>query len=290
MLRDGRTIGAIVLGGREARPFTDTQVALLQTFADQAVIAIENVRLFTELETRTSDLSRSVERLTALGEVGQAVSSSLDLDTVLTTIVSRAVQLSGVDGGSIYEYDEARGGVRASHHAQRRRGAGPGDARDAAAQGRWGGRADRGDPAAGAVRRHPRGRRLRGSAPRAADPGRRARGPRRADAAGRASARQRRHHPQPARRVSRGHRAAAHDVRRPVGPGHPERAPVPTARRGEPPQVGVPRQHVARAAHAAQRHHRLLGDAGGGGAGTSARTRSCRTSGRSTRRASTCWS
>src|SRR5207245_1026018 len=78
----------------------------LQTFADQAVIAIENARLLTELQARTRELARSVEQLTALGDVGRAVSSSLDLDTVLNTIVERAVQLSGTDGGTIFEYDE----------------------------------------------------------------------------------------------------------------------------------------------------------------------------------------
>ena len=89
--------------------FTETQIALLQTFADQAVIAIENVRLFTELEARTAELTRSVEQLTALGEVGQAVSSTLDLETVLTTIVARAVAARGHwTAASIYEYDEAR--------------------------------------------------------------------------------------------------------------------------------------------------------------------------------------
>jgi signal transduction histidine kinase len=60
------------------------------------------------LQTRTAELTRSVEQLGALAEVGQAVSSTLDLETVLRTIVSRATQLAGVDGGAIYEYDEAR--------------------------------------------------------------------------------------------------------------------------------------------------------------------------------------
>src|SRR5204863_533281 len=68
--------------------------------------AIENARLLTELQARTRELTRSVDQLTALGDVGRAVSSSLDLDTVLTTIVGRAVQLSGTDGGTIFEYDE----------------------------------------------------------------------------------------------------------------------------------------------------------------------------------------
>ena len=88
------------------RPFTPAQIKLLETFADQAVIAIENVRLLQELQQRTDELVRSVGELKALGEVGQAVSSTLELETVLTRIVSYAVQLSGTDGGAIYEYDE----------------------------------------------------------------------------------------------------------------------------------------------------------------------------------------
>src|SRR5262249_5623162 len=99
-------IGAITIRRLEVRSFTPTQIKLLETFADQAVIAIENVRLFQELQARTSELARSVGELRALGEVGQAVSSTLDLETVLTRIASHAVQLSGADGGAIYEYDE----------------------------------------------------------------------------------------------------------------------------------------------------------------------------------------
>ncbi len=107
MLRKGEPIGAIAVGRPEPGLLSDRQIELLQTFAEQAVIAIENVRLFKELQARTAELTRSVNQLTALGEVGQAVSSTLDLETVLTTIVTRAVQLSGTGGGSIYEYDEA---------------------------------------------------------------------------------------------------------------------------------------------------------------------------------------
>jgi signal transduction histidine kinase len=81
----------------------------VQTFADQAVIAIENVRLFGELRARTAELTKSVGELRALGEIGQAVNSTLDLETVLSTIVARATQLTGMDGGTIYEYDEERG-------------------------------------------------------------------------------------------------------------------------------------------------------------------------------------
>ena len=91
----------------EVRPFTEKQIKLLETFAAQAVIAIENVRLFQELEARTSELARSVGELKALGEVGQAVSSTLELETVLTRIASHAVHLSGADGGAIYEYEES---------------------------------------------------------------------------------------------------------------------------------------------------------------------------------------
>jgi signal transduction histidine kinase len=108
LLRDGSPIGAISVGRPEPGRFPGTQIALLQTFADQAVIAIENVRLFKELDERTTELTRSVGELKALGEVSQAVSSTLDLETVLATIVSRATQLAGMDGGSIWEYDEAR--------------------------------------------------------------------------------------------------------------------------------------------------------------------------------------
>jgi GAF domain-containing protein len=106
LLRHDEAVGAISVTRREPGGFTDDEIALLQTFADQAVIAIENARLLTELQARTHELTRSVEQLTALGDVGRAVSSSLDLDTVLTTIVGRAVQLSGTDGGTIFEYDE----------------------------------------------------------------------------------------------------------------------------------------------------------------------------------------
>jgi GAF domain-containing protein len=108
LLRHDQAVGGIGVTRREPGGFSDDEIALLETFADQAVIAIENVRLFTELEARTGELIRSVEQLTALGDVGRAVSSSLDVETVLTTIVARAVELSGLDGGSIYEYDEVR--------------------------------------------------------------------------------------------------------------------------------------------------------------------------------------
>jgi GAF domain-containing protein len=120
MLRQDDLIGLFVMWRTEVRAFTDKQIGLVTTFADQAVIAIENVRLFTELQMRTRELTRSVDELKALGEVGRAVSSTLDLQTVLTTIVSRAVELSGTSGGVIYEHDEATGAfrLRASHQVE----------------------------------------------------------------------------------------------------------------------------------------------------------------------------
>jgi GAF domain-containing protein len=106
IIREGKPIGVIGCGRREVKPFTAAQIALVKTFADQAVIAIENVRLFDEVQARTQELARSVEELRALGEVSRAVNSTLDLETVLSTIVAKAVQLSNTDAGVIYVFDE----------------------------------------------------------------------------------------------------------------------------------------------------------------------------------------
>src|SRR5262249_45165864 len=97
MLRAGELFGVIVIYRHEVRPFTDNQIALMETFADQAVIAIENASLLEQLQARNRDL-------TALSEVGRAVSSTLELKVVLKTIVDRAVELSSTDAGSIYYY------------------------------------------------------------------------------------------------------------------------------------------------------------------------------------------
>jgi GAF domain-containing protein len=104
LLREDTLVGVITTWRREVRPFSDAQVGLVQTFADQAVIAIENVRLFTELQARTAELSRSVAELTALSEVSQSLSSTLHLETVLATIATRANQLAGADGCAIFGY------------------------------------------------------------------------------------------------------------------------------------------------------------------------------------------
>ena len=120
MLRKGVPIGVIFIERPEPGPFLEKQIALLKTFADQAVIAIENVRLFNELQTRSQELARSVDQLKALAEVSQAVNSSLDLQQVLETIVGRAVQLSRSDSGVIYEHEETTGTLhlRATHGLQ----------------------------------------------------------------------------------------------------------------------------------------------------------------------------
>jgi GAF domain-containing protein len=120
LLRQNEAVGAISVARREPGGFQADEIALLQTFADQAVIAIENARLLTELQSRTDQLTRSVNELTALSEVGQAISSTLDLQTVLSTIAARATHLSGTDAGVIYEYDESREVFvpRASEHLE----------------------------------------------------------------------------------------------------------------------------------------------------------------------------
>jgi GAF domain-containing protein len=106
MLKDGAVIGALGIFRQEVRLFTDKQIALVQNFAAQAVVAIENARLLNELRQRTDELGRSVGELRALGEVSQAVNSTLDLETVLSTIVAKAVQLSGTEAGAIYVFDD----------------------------------------------------------------------------------------------------------------------------------------------------------------------------------------
>jgi two-component system, NtrC family, sensor kinase len=106
MLRENIPIGVLALTRSEVRPFTDKQIELVSTFANQAAIAIENVRLFDALRLRTDELGRSVGELRALGEVSQAVNSTLDLETVLSTIVAKAVQLSGTEAGAIYVFDD----------------------------------------------------------------------------------------------------------------------------------------------------------------------------------------
>jgi signal transduction histidine kinase len=102
ILRANELLGVILIYRHDVRPFADSQISLLETFADQAGIAIENTRLFQEVQARNRDL-------TALGEVGRAVGSTLDLKVVLKTIVYRAVELSATDAGSIFYLREEVG-------------------------------------------------------------------------------------------------------------------------------------------------------------------------------------
>ena len=106
MLKENELVGAIAIYRQQVRPFTDKQIELVTNFASQAVIAIENVRLLNELRARTTELARSVEELRALGAVSQTINSSLDLETVLDTIVAKATQISGTEAGAIYVLDE----------------------------------------------------------------------------------------------------------------------------------------------------------------------------------------
>jgi signal transduction histidine kinase len=107
LLRDGAAIGVIGLARQRVEAYTDKEIDLVRTFADQAVIAMENARLLGELRERTDALARSVEELKALSEVGQAVSSSLDLRAVLATILDRSIALAGADAGVIFRYFRA---------------------------------------------------------------------------------------------------------------------------------------------------------------------------------------
>src|SRR6516165_9939848 len=106
-MSDVGAIGCLLLRRPVVEPFSDKQIELVTTFSDQAVIAIENVRLFDEVQARTRELSQSIGELRALGEVSQAVNSTLDLETVLTTIVAKAAKLSNTDAGAIYVFDDA---------------------------------------------------------------------------------------------------------------------------------------------------------------------------------------
>ena len=106
MLSEDEVIGVISLWRRNVDPFAVREIEVATTFAAQGAIAIRNANLMQELELRTRELARSVDELEGLRHVGEAVSSSLDLHEVLSTIVTHAVQLSGAEGGSIFEIDD----------------------------------------------------------------------------------------------------------------------------------------------------------------------------------------
>jgi signal transduction histidine kinase len=112
MLREGVPIGIIVLWRERVQPFTPRQVELVETFADQAVIAIENVRLFHEIQERTRELEASLEEVQALSEVSRAAGSSLELGRVLCTVAEQAARLCDADAGIINEYVAASADFR----------------------------------------------------------------------------------------------------------------------------------------------------------------------------------
>ena len=106
LLREGESIGAIVLRRTEVHPFSDKQIALLQTFADQAVIAIGNVRLFEEVQARTRDLTESLEQQTATSEVLEVISASTgELEPVFQKMLENATRVCGANFGTMSLYD-----------------------------------------------------------------------------------------------------------------------------------------------------------------------------------------
>jgi GAF domain-containing protein len=106
LLLDDEVVGALIVQRSEVEAFDEREMAVLEVFSAQAAIAIRTLDLVKALEVRSVELARKVEQLQALADVGEAVSSSLDLDQVLLTIVMNAVRMSGADGGSIMQYVE----------------------------------------------------------------------------------------------------------------------------------------------------------------------------------------
>src|SRR5499427_4202 len=106
MLSHGEPIGVINVARRDSRPFTEKQIALVQTFADQAVIAIENVRLFTELEARNRDLTSALDQQTATSEILRVISSSpTDVQPVFESIAQSAMELCDAQFSAVFRFD-----------------------------------------------------------------------------------------------------------------------------------------------------------------------------------------
>ncbi len=118
LLREGDSIGAIVVRRAEAQPFTDKQIEVLRSFADQAVIAIGNARLFEEVRARTRDLSEALQQQTATADVLKVISrSAFDLSVVLDALIGSATELCGAQRGSMFLRDGDVVRYRASSNA-----------------------------------------------------------------------------------------------------------------------------------------------------------------------------
>ena len=113
MIHDGRPIGVISVSRGTPGPFADRQIDLLRTFADQAVIAIQNVRLFKELEARNRDLTEALEQQTATAEILRVISSSpTDVQPVFETIVASAGRLCAAESAAVYRFEDGDGSLR----------------------------------------------------------------------------------------------------------------------------------------------------------------------------------